>query len=154
MIPDVSLDPNIQELFEKLVVNFQKNIDDINPFFGFEELFKNLDQVNTMINEVEPWRILKAADPGSPEWERAACSLASSAYACYYSAFLLAPAMPKFALRILHNLGFSTNDTLDKRKLMQEVFALKALSVNVLKNHKIAENVEPVFSRLELAQTV
>jgi len=154
VIPDVSLDPNIQELFENLVVNFQKNIDDINPFFGFEELFKNLDQVNVMINEVEPWRILKAADPGSPEWERAACSLASSAYACYYSAFLLAPAMPKFALRILHNLGFSTNDTLDKRKLMQEVFALKALSVNVLKNHKIAENVEPVFSRLELAQTV
>ena len=107
-----------------------------------------------MINEVEPWRILKAASPGSPEWELSARSLASSAYACYYSAFLLAPAMPKLSSRILHNLGFSTNDTLNKRKLMQEVFALKALGANVLKNHKIAENVEPVFSRLEIAQAV
>jgi len=62
--------------------------------------------------------------------------------------------MPKLSSRILHNLGFSTNDTLNKRKLMQEVFALKALGANVLKNHKIAENVEPVFSRLEIAQAV
>jgi methionyl-tRNA synthetase len=157
VIPDIAVDPSIHELFETLLISFQKNIDEINPFVAFEELFKSLDQVNVLINQVEPWRILKASPQGSPEWNMAACSLVSSAYACYYSAFLLAPAMPNLALKIISNLGFNTQGLLessDKKTLMQETFAFKNLNSANLKNHKIAENIDPVFSRLDLVQTV
>jgi methionyl-tRNA synthetase len=157
VIPDLSLDASIQGSFEELISSFQKNIDDINPFVGLEDLFKNLDRVNVLINEVEPWRILKATQQSSPEWNLAASSLATSAFACYCSAFLLAPAMPQLALKILKNLGFSTKDQWSdyhRRTLMQEVFAFKNLKPAALKGQKISPDIEPIFSRLEIVQTV
>lgn len=151
-IPEVPIDSDIEASFQELIPSFTKHMDDINPYFALEELFKKLDTVNFLINEVEPWRLLKTAEPGSPDWQRAAQSLTSSAFACYIAAGLIAPAMPNFACKIFSNLGLYSLEELNsltRRELMSNIFSYKQLSSSKLHGQKIAENIEPVFGRLQ-----
>lgn len=146
-IPNATIDPQIKQNFSNLELNFRKHIDDLNPYAALEELFKTLDSVNVLINDVAPWKILKDESASEEAKSQAASSLTSSVYACRQAAIYLSPIMPNIATQIFTNIGIAvTNEARDK--LLSETFNLSKLQEPIAGLTVLAEPLV-IFNRLE-----
>ena len=146
-IPNAEVDPQIKQNFSGLELSFKKHIDELNPYAALEELFKALDQVNVLINDVAPWKILKDESATEQSRNQAARSLVSSVYACRQAAIYLAPIMPNISKQIFTNLGIATAD-LKRDKLLNNIFNLSRLQESMVGLTVLAEP-QAIFSRLE-----
>lgn len=143
VIPDLRVDLDASNLHS----SFLKHIDDINPYFALEDLFKMLDSVNVRINEVEPWRILKN-DPNNKE---ALTSLVTALEACKLAAIYLAPACPRLSKQIFINMGIYKEadlQDLSRNELVQNYLSFKHLDM-CLAGLKVLENPQGIFQRLD-----
>lgn len=147
-IPDAELNPEILASFQGLEKSFLADIDKLRPFFALESLFKALDKVNAYINDMAPWKSLKTAEPGSPEYMQAASSLVTSLDACRRAAFYLAPIMPGLSQKIFLNLGLVKDTSEDYKDLLKNQFAFSAINQE-MKGLELAEKPEPIFFRIE-----
>ncbi|MDD9898391.1 MAG: methionine--tRNA ligase [Candidatus Melainabacteria bacterium] len=127
--------------------SFVNHLDELNPYFALEEVFKMLDATNARINGVEPWRALKT----EPDNQEALTSLVEALEACKQAAVYLAPIMPQLSKEIFINLGLYSKEQiteLDRRSLLSKFFDLSQKD-RVLAGTKVAEKPEPIFARLQ-----
>ncbi len=151
IIPDTKLAADFENQFQSNLKEFTEHIDQINPYNALELVFKTLDQVNILINDVSPWKILKQAEISADDREKALASLVTASYACYKAAILLAPIMPSLTSKVLINLGISHNET--DRELLTGLASLNNYNKK-LQGLKIASEVKPIFQRLEAGSLV
>lgn len=150
-VPDFGIDPELAKEFTQTHDGFIKAIDEIDTFTALESVFRMLDKVNADINTKEPWKLLKAAEPSSPEYKTAGISLATALEGCKRAAIYLAPLMPKLANKIFFNLGLSTELEITKarKEVLSIDFALDRVN-KPLANIQVNPNPEGIFQRLEL----
>jgi methionyl-tRNA synthetase len=146
-LAEQSIFPEFGVKFSELHKGFFTKIDELNPYFSLEDLFKLLNQANAYINDMAPWKSLKTAEVGTAEYKEAGTCLKTCLIACHRAAFYLAPVMPELSKKIMHNLGYEIDESLSRRELLTTVFSFE----NILSElpDTISENPEPIFQRLE-----
>lgn len=106
VVPQVKIAENVEKLFHELRKDFEKDIEELNPYTAFESLFKAVSEANVYINDIEPWKVLKKEGITDEEAQESYTSLASSVFACFTAGVYLAPVMPELSKKIFLNLGF------------------------------------------------
>lgn len=146
-IPKCSIDTEIAEALNSLELSYSRHLNELNPYFALEDLFKTLDKVNAYINTIEPWRALK--DP-SADHVKATQSLVSALEACKQAAIYLAPIMPSLAKQILLNLGLTQAEafTGTRREQLSSIFSSNKLR-QTISGIKVLPEPIPIFQRLE-----
>jgi len=126
--------------------SFSQAIDRLDPHQALELLFFALNDVNQLLSEIAPWKLLKE-DASN---QLAAASLALSLDACRRAAILLAPLTPSISRKIFEQMGLiASDDKRSRKELLQEIFSLKQLDSQP--DYKIVPELSPVFLRLEMA---
>jgi methionyl-tRNA synthetase len=148
-VSDESTFPDFSLKFSELHESFTTKLNDLNPYFALEDLFKLLNQTNAYINDMAPWKSLKAAKTGAVEYHEAGTCLKTCLIACQRAAFYLSPTMPELSKKILRNLGYEINDSLSRKELLTGLLSFSNINSELPK--KILENPEPIFQRLETA---
>lgn len=143
-VPDVACEANLQQALANLQREFLNDIDKLDPYSALDRLFKVLDQANVYINTVEPWKVLKAVEKDSVEYNNAAQSLLTALTACLHAAFYLAPICPKMSKQILTNIGFVVSE----KNILTNTFAFDKLESYKLQGVSIAVNPAGIFQRL------
>jgi methionyl-tRNA synthetase len=138
---------NLCHLDHGLHGQFVTKMNDLNPYFAIELLMDALNSANVHISNVAPWKLLKEAEPGSPEYIESGACLKHCLLVCHRAAFYLAPVMPELSKKIMRNLGYEIDESLSRRELLTTVFSFE----NILSElpNTISENPEPIFQRLE-----
>ncbi len=152
VIPDLDIDDVIASNFAKLKEEFISDLDELSIHSALERIFRNLDEVNILINNVAPWQVLKQESIDEASKIQALKSLKTALVATYKAAILLAPIMPELATKILDNLGVKFV-TQNHQELLRGVFALDQYDKD-LSGLTVNPNPEPVFRRLEINASV
>lgn len=148
-LPEKLMNKEIDDALEALQRSFSQNIDDINPFVAFQDLFKVLDKANYFINEVAPWKLLKKEDITPEEKKLSIESLYTAIVCCYQAAFYLAPVMPKLAKNLVANLGvIKEGQEVTRDKLLQEILNFKNLDFDFT-NHQLSPEPVVIFQRIQ-----
>lgn len=145
IIPELTSDQN----FDSLHQQFLEEINNLNPYFALEAVFKMLDAVNVEINVVEPWRALKT----EPDNKAALLSLIDALNACKTAAIYLAPLMPQLSKQIFINLGIyqaSDLEKLERQDLLQNYLGFDQINKSIA-GIKVLEEPTAIFQRLEKA---
>jgi methionyl-tRNA synthetase len=147
-LPKKLVNAEIETALLKLQKTFSKNIDEINPFVAFQDVFKVLDKANFFINEVAPWKLLKKEDITEQEKNLAIESLYTAVVCCYQAAFYLAPVMPNLTKNLIANLGIIKEDQeFTRDQLLKEVFNFKNLDFDFT-GHQLSESPVTIFQRI------
>lgn len=147
-IPDAEFDPEIKAVFDEVHKSYLKFMDELNPHAALDQLFLALNKVNAYINNAAPWKLIKEG-----KTDEAKAYLFTGLEACRRAAIYLAPLCPNISAKIFMQLGLlKPADIKDKsrRELLETVFAFDQLDQDI-KSTAIAETLEPIFNRLELA---
>lgn len=147
-LPEKIICSQIDASLKNLQISFFENIDKINPFQAFADLFKVLDQANVFINDVEPWKILKQEDIAEDKRRSAIKSLYTAIVCCYQAAFYLAPAMPNLSKKIAVNLGFAEVENMSKEELLTGFYNFENLEFD-FQNHSVNQEPQGIFQRIQ-----
>ncbi len=148
-LPKKLMNKEIDEMLNTLNNHFLLNIDSLNPYFAFQDLFKVLDKANFFINEVAPWQLLKKEDISEEEKNLAIESLYTAIVCCYQSAFYLAPVMPNLVSKLIVNLGIvSSSEDVKRNVLLKEVLNFKNLDFDFT-NHQLNPDPAVIFQRIQ-----
>lgn len=136
----------LSKKLSELGPEFSRAIDELDPHHALEILFFTLNDVNQLLSEIAPWKLLKE-DPSNAI---AAASLAIAIDACRRAAILLAPLTPNISRKIFEQMGLlSEADKRSRKELLKEVFSLNRL--NLSPEYRIVTELSPVFLRLDTA---
>lgn len=151
-LPKRLMSSEIAESLDELHRDFLKNIDDVNPFVAFQDLFKVLDKANFLINEVAPWKLLKKEDITNEEKNSSIESLYTAVTCCYHAAFYLAPIMPELSKNLITNLGVHDGSDIDRNTLLKEKLNFKNLAFDFT-DHQLREEPIMIFQRIQTQKT-
>ncbi len=153
-LPKKLINREIEIALNNMSEDFIKNIDEVNPFNAFQDLFKVLDKANYFINEVEPWKLIKKEDISDEERDKVVQALYTSVLCCYHAAFYLAPVMPGLVKNLIFNLGLIDNpEELSREKLLGDLLNFKNMDFDFT-NHTLNDSPVVIFQRIQLSSGV
>lgn len=135
-IPEIDIDPRMSDALNILSKNFFAYLDKLETHSALDLLFKTLDLANMIINEIEPWRVLKNPESSTESTKQANISLITALETCLHAAFYLYPAMPQLAKKILLNLNIDSD------------FYFNQIPQS-LSGHQINEEFQMIFQRID-----
>lgn len=155
--PEASFNPEIQNEWKQLKINFENQMEKLNPTQALNELFLVLNKVNALVNDVAPWKLLKE----NSDNKIAIDCLYTALESCRRAAVFLVSLCPKLSLVIWSNLGLlASNEDLEelkkienRKKILTSLFPWNKLDFQE-KFSNISIDPEPVFERLSLVESV
>lgn len=148
-LPKKLINKDVEAALNDLKKSFSENIDSVNPFVAFQDLFKVLDKGNFFINEVAPWKLLKKEDITEEEKDLAIESLYTAIVCCYQAAIYLAPVMPKLAKNLVVNLGLADEHIeVSREKLLCELLSFNKLDLDFT-DRALSSDPIVIFQRIQ-----